>query len=221
MHDQRSDAGTLNCVGKCKQRFIRILLVDSYSAFHRYGNLYRILHGRNALANQRRLGHQTGAEAALLHAIRWAADIEIDLVVAKVFADARRLRESLRIGTAKLERHRVLERVKTEQPLAIAMQHRTGGEHLGIDQRPTRQQPMEEAAMPVRPFHHRGDTKAPIQRFLRFRCFCSHFVTFIHNSCRTTWAHFGLFYRPPWLAPSRRPRARRWTTAVSSPIPTA
>src|SRR5260221_13558621 len=69
--------------------------------------------------------------------------------------------------------------------------------------------------------HHRGDTKAPIQRFLRFRCFCSHFVTFIHNSCRTTWAHFGLFYRPPWLAPSRRPRARRWTTAVSSPIPTA
>ena len=43
------------------------------------------------------------------------------------------------------------------------MQHRAGGEHFGIKQRTARQQAMEEPAMPVGPFHHRSDTKAPLE----------------------------------------------------------
>jgi hypothetical protein len=39
------------------------------------------------------------------------------------------------------------------------MQHRAGGDHLGIERRPAREQAMEEPAMPVRPFHHRRNGK--------------------------------------------------------------
>ena len=40
------------------------------------------------------------------------------------------------------------------------MEHRAGGDHLGIDQGAAREQAMEEPAMPVGPFHHRrnGET---------------------------------------------------------------
>ena len=65
-------------------------------------------HGRHAVGHQLRLGHQAGAEAALLHAVRRAADIEVDLVVAEPLADRRRLRELRRIAAAQLQRHRML-----------------------------------------------------------------------------------------------------------------
>ena len=121
----------------------------------------RRLHGGDAVADQCRLHHQAGAEAALLHAVGRAADIEIDLVVAEVLADARRFGERRGIAAAELQRDRMLERVEAEQPRAVAAQHRAGGEHLGVDQRAAREQAMEEPAMPVGPFHHRGDRKGP------------------------------------------------------------
>ena len=46
-----------------------------------------------AARHQLRLRHQAGAEAALLHAVRRAADVEVDLVVAIALADRRRLRQ--------------------------------------------------------------------------------------------------------------------------------
>ena len=48
----------------------------------------------------------------------------------------------------------MLGRIERQQPRAVAVQHRAGGDHLGIDERPAREQAMEEAAMPVGPFHH-------------------------------------------------------------------
>ena len=57
------------------------------------GTLTRAAHGRHAARHQRRLRHQAGAEAALLHAVRRAADVEVDLVVAEALADRRRLGE--------------------------------------------------------------------------------------------------------------------------------
>ncbi len=93
MHDQRIDAGRLHRCGKRVERLLRILLVDADAAFHRDRNRDRGLHRGDAIADQRGLRHQAGAEAALLHAVRRAADIEIDLVVAEIRADARALRE--------------------------------------------------------------------------------------------------------------------------------
>ena len=58
---------------------------------------------------------------------------------------------------AELQRDRVLARRIAEQPLAVAVDDRLGGDHLGVEQRAPRQQTMEDAAMPVRPVHHRGD----------------------------------------------------------------
>jgi len=60
------------------------------------------------------LRHQAGAEAALLHPVGRAADIEVDLVIAQVGADARALRQRRRIAAAELQRDRMLERVEAD-----------------------------------------------------------------------------------------------------------
>ena len=160
--------------GEGKQRFIRILLVDADTAFHRHRNADGRFHGGNAVGDQRRLRHQAGAETALLHPVGGAADIEIDLVEACVFADARRLGERARVAAAKLQRHRMLERIEGEKPGALAPQHRAGGQHFRVEQRPAREQAMEEPAMPVGPFHHRRYGKAPTIHFAIFSCHFRH-----------------------------------------------
>ncbi len=77
----------------------------------------RRLHGRDAIADELRLGHQAGAEAALLHAVGGAADVEVDLVVAEAFADRGGLGERGRVGAAELQRDRVLAVAQREQAL--------------------------------------------------------------------------------------------------------
>ena len=51
----------------------------------------------------------------------------------------------------------MLDGVKTQQPLAVAVQHRRGRDHLGIEQRPAAQRPMKRPAVAVGPVHHGGD----------------------------------------------------------------
>ena len=146
------------------ERLFRILFVDADAAFHGDGNRNSRLHRRDAIADQRRLGHQAGAEAAILHAIRRTAGIEIDFVEAEIRADPRAVRERARIGTAELQRQGMLGRIETQKPRAVAMQHRARRKHFGIEQRAPRHQAMEEPAMPVSPFHHRSDGEAAVWR---------------------------------------------------------
>ena len=68
------------------------------------------------------------------------------------------------IGTAELHRERMLARVKAQQPRPVAMKHRAGGDHLGVEPRTAREQAMEEPAMPVGPFHHRCDRETMVWR---------------------------------------------------------
>ena len=110
--------------GKCVERLLGILLVDADAALHRDRDRDRGLHGGDAVADQRRLRHQAGAEAALLHAVGRTADIEIDLVIAEVRADARAFGQRARIAAAELERDRMLRSVVAEQPRTIAMDDR-------------------------------------------------------------------------------------------------
>ena len=96
---------------------LRVLIVDADAAFDRdrHSDLApasRATHPATSVG----LRHETGAEASRLHPVRRATDIEIDLVIAELFADARGLGEILRIAAAKLERHRMLGRVETQQP---------------------------------------------------------------------------------------------------------
>ena len=160
VHDQRVGSGALDVLRENLQRRFRILLVDADAAFDRDRNSHGRLHRRDAIADQRRLRHQAGAEAAVLHAVGRAAGIEIDFVEAEIGADPRAGRERARIGAAELQGERMLGRIEAQQPRAVAVQHRAGGQHLGVKQRAPRQQAMEEPAMPVGPFHHRSDGKS-------------------------------------------------------------
>src|SRR5262249_6131286 len=103
-----------------------------------------------------------GAETAHLDAIRGTTDVEVDLVIAELFGDTRALGEVARMAAAELERNRMLGRIVGQEPRARAVKHRTGGDHLGVDQGAAREQAMEEPAVPIGPLHHRGDTEFSI-----------------------------------------------------------
>ena len=157
VHDQRVDTGGHDRLRECIQRGFLVLIVDTDAALHRDRNRDGRLHRRHAVPDQRRLGHQAGAEAAVLHAVGRTAGIEIDLVEAKIGADARARRKRPRIGTAELQGKRMLGGIEPQQPRAVAMQHRAGGQHFSVEQRTPRQQTVEKPAMPVSPVHHRSD----------------------------------------------------------------
>ncbi len=157
-----------NRVGACADRRIHqlierdlgVLIVDAEPALDRDRNGNRRLHRRDTRRDRPGFAHQAGAEGPGLHAIRRTADIEVDLVIAEVFGDPRRLGEFRGLRAAKLNRNRVLVRREAEQPRAVAMDHSVGDDHLGIETRPPRQQPVEIPAVTVGPVHHRGDGKA-------------------------------------------------------------
>ena len=138
---------------------LSILVVDPDPALDGDRHLHRPLHLRKAARDEIGLAHQAGAEPSFLHAARRAPDIEIDLAIAEVGPDPRRLGELGRARSPELQCHRLLSRIEPEQPLAIAVHDRRTRNHLGIKQRPRRQPPMERPAMPVRPIHHRGDAE--------------------------------------------------------------
>ena len=133
MHDQRVGAGGDDAARQRVERDLRILIVDADPAFDGDGNADRALHRRDAIGDQRRLRHQAGAEAAVLHPVRRTADIEIDLVIAEILADPRGGREIARIGAAELQRDRMLARVEAEQPRAVAMNDGAGRQHLRVE----------------------------------------------------------------------------------------
>ena len=136
MHVERVDAGRDHRVGEAVERCssvswssmpMRHLTVTGMSVASRMA--------RDAVGDQRRLGHQAGAEAAGLHPVRRAADIEVDLVIAELRGDPRRFGQLARIGAAKLQRHRMLHRIKAQQALARAMHDGGARHHLGEEQR--------------------------------------------------------------------------------------
>ena len=160
MHDQRIAPAATTPRASVSRADFRVLVVDADAAFHRDRNFHRALHRGNAVGHQRRLRHQACAEAAVLHPVRRAADIEIDLVIAKILADFGSRREVHRDRAAELQRHRMLTRIESEQPPAVAMEDGARRQHLRIEPRPPRHEAMEDAAMPVGPIHHGRDGKA-------------------------------------------------------------
>src|SRR6478752_1041487 len=116
MDNERVDPCGLDRVRERKQRLLGILLIDSNPALDRHRNPDGSPHGSDAISNHRRFRHQAGTKPPFLHAVRWTADVEVDLIVAKIFADTRRLGERCRIATAKLQSYRMFARVKAEQP---------------------------------------------------------------------------------------------------------
>jgi hypothetical protein len=154
MDDKRRGARRLDRRGEGEQGFGRLLLVDADAAFDGDRNVDRGGHRSHAFANQRRLAHETGAEAAALNPVGWAAAVEIDLVIAEVFADPRRFDEPPRLRPPKLQRDRTFLVVKADQPLARAEHDGVRRHHFGVEARAAGQEPVERAASPVGPVHH-------------------------------------------------------------------
>ncbi len=139
------------------QRNFRVLVVNPDAAFHRHRKRDGGAHRRHAFGHKLRLAHQAGAEAARLHAVRWAADIQVDFAIAEIGADLRGLRQLYGIAAAQLQRHGALAGIETQKPLALAMQDRVRCHHLRVKKCARAELTMEKPAMPVRPVHHGRD----------------------------------------------------------------
>ena len=124
------------------------------------GTRTRRLHGGDALGHQLRLRHQAGAEASLLHAIRRAADVEVDLVVAEA---PRRSPPPRRAWPASEPPSCSATGCSSgEKPSSRSRSPRSTASAVTISVYSSalpRQQPMEEPAMPIRPIHHRRDAE--------------------------------------------------------------
>ncbi len=151
--------GLVAAFDQSEQALVRILLVHPDAALDGGRHSDGCGDGGHALGHQIRLAHQAGAETAALHPVRRAADVQVDLDIAHVLANAGGLGQFGGIRAAELQGDGLLERIEPEQPLAIPMDHRPRRQHLGIEQRPTRQAAMERPAVPVGPVHHRRDAE--------------------------------------------------------------
>ncbi len=159
MHHEFGATAAGNGVDELQERVVIFLLVHAQPAFHRDRHADRILHGGDALGDHRGFLHQTGAEAAGLHPIRRAADIEVDFGVTVLLGDAAGFGEVRGITAAELQGQGLLAGIMAEQTSAVAEQHRLRMHHFGIQSCFRCQQAVEHTAVAVGPVHHRRDGK--------------------------------------------------------------
>ncbi len=114
MDDESVTSRRCDSFDKTEKACLRILIINANAAFDRDRNVHRAAHRRHAISDKRRRFHETGAKSARLHAGRGTTNIEVDFVVTKTLANARGLRQNIRLAAAKLQRHRVLARIKTQ-----------------------------------------------------------------------------------------------------------
>ena len=136
-----------------------VVIIDAEAVFHGDRHVDRLAHGGEAVGNEVGLAHKAGAERARLHALRRAADVEIDFAIAVGGADAGGLCELLGLRAAELQGDGLLQVVEPQQPVTITMDDSVGRDHLGIEQRVAGQMAVESPAIPVRPVHHRRDAE--------------------------------------------------------------
>ena len=132
MHDEHVTTRTMHAIDETMQASIVVLVVDTDATFHRHRNLDCGTHRRDAFANERWFAHQAGAKSTGLHALAWAAAVEVDFVVTEVLADARRLRQQCRLRTTELQCQWVLGNVESEQACTITLNSGVGVHHFGI-----------------------------------------------------------------------------------------
>src|ERR1700676_5348837 len=135
MHDKSRRASVGDSANEIADKSIFINVVDAGTMLDSDRYRHRIAHRLDAIRDQRGIGHQAGAEAARLHPLAGTADVEIDLVVAPPFAEARTMRKRLRIAAAQLQSQRMLAGIEIEMVGDIAVHPRPGRYHLGVEKR--------------------------------------------------------------------------------------
>ncbi len=159
-------AGLGHLAHKLLQLGITVTVIDTDPAFDRHRYAHRRAHGCDAVRHQFGLRHQAGAKTPRLHPIGGAADIDVDLPVTPLLADARAFGHLARIAAAELKRQRLLKRIETQQVLAITVHDCGAGYHLGVEQGVPGDQAQEIAAMAIGPLHHGRDAQAPPERIV-------------------------------------------------------
>ena len=136
-------------------------MINADTVLHGDGYVASLTHSGDTVTHQRRLGHQAGTKAAVLHSVAGATAVEIDFVIPPSLTERRALGEVSRLGTAQLQRYGMLFVVKAQVALDIAMQNRAGGYHLGVDSGVARERAPEAPAVAVGPIHAGRSTEAP------------------------------------------------------------
>ena len=155
MNGEAAAAGLGEHVDEPVEKRIVVAVVDTDAGLHGDRDRDRVIHRAPAVGDGLGLGHQAGAECALLHAVARAADVDVDRVVAGALGQHRRLAHQFRLAAADLQHDRVLLGVECQQPIGIAVHQRGRRDHLGVEHGGRRQQTVEKPAVPVRPVHHR------------------------------------------------------------------
>ena len=93
----------------------------------------------------------------------WVTGAAATALLAGGLLSTTRLPAAARISAAiaQLQRQRVFALAVTQKALPVAMQQRTGGDHLGVEQGLLGQQAQKEPAMPICPVHHRCNGETP------------------------------------------------------------
>ena len=155
VHREAVAAGGGHRLDEARHVVEAVQLVDADAVLDGHRQRHRGPHGGHRLGHHRRLGHQAGAEAPLLHPVAGAADVEVHLVEATLPGDARALGQRRRVVAAELQRQRPLRGREAEQVVPVAVDHRPGGDHLGVEQRAAGDAAQEGPEVAVRAVHHR------------------------------------------------------------------
>ncbi len=107
MNGQAGAAGLFHVLHETEQEVVVILIINTDARLYGDGHRYRRLHGGHAGGHPFRLGHEHGADLALLDPVRGATHVQVDLVVAVLLADAGGLRQLLRVTATQLQGYRV------------------------------------------------------------------------------------------------------------------
>ncbi|MCY1436852.1 hypothetical protein D9M71_529900 [compost metagenome] len=169
MHGKTAATGVAHLADEIAQLGVAVAAIDTDAVLDRYRDLHRILHRLHAIADQRRMAHQAGADHIVLYPITRAADIEVDLVIACGLGQLGARGQVSRHAAAQLQGQRMLGLVMAQEPLGIAVQQGTGGDHFGVEQGVAGEQAQEEPAVAVGPVHHRRNAE-PARR-LRARVY--------------------------------------------------
>ena len=105
MDRKPADAGGADLIQKIWQDILRQLVIHPDPAFDRYIDRDCLAHGGRTIGHKFGGFHQYSPKAARLHPIRRAANIEVDLIIARRGAKPRRRRQLFGIRAAKLQRH--------------------------------------------------------------------------------------------------------------------
>ena len=121
MHDEDLAARVGQRADEIAHEVVALATVDADAVLDRHRQIDRIAHRLDAVGHQCRLGHQAGAERALLHPLARAAAVEVDLVVAPALRQLRAGGQIGRIAAAQLQRHRVFDGVEIQMACLVAM----------------------------------------------------------------------------------------------------